>query len=167
VTCCVIGVGNELRGDDGAGLEAIRLIRRARIQTAPEPIALRVWAGEPVGLIELWRGSPAVVLVDTMRSGAPPGAIRRLDPARGPLPVRLRGSCTTHAAGLEEVIELARVLDRLPPRLIVYAIEGRRFDAGADLSDPVRAALPALVRGVVAEVRRLAPPAVTPGSAGG
>ena len=50
----------------------------------------------------------------------------------------------THAFGLAETIELARALDRLPARLLVYGIEGACFEAGDELSPPVRAAVDAV-----------------------
>jgi hydrogenase maturation protease len=37
--------------------------------------------------------------------------------------------------------ELARALGRLPAHLLVYGIEGGRFDAGDELSPPVVAAV--------------------------
>ena len=39
--------------------------------------------------------------------------------------------------GLPEAVALARELDRLPTRLIVYGIEGESFETGEGLSDPV------------------------------
>lgn len=165
----IIGVGNELRGDDGVGLEAVRRIRTALPGAPPEPIAVSARCGDPVGLIDIWSRTPAVVLVDAMRSGGRPGTIRRFDGGRDPLPVAPRRSgagidrlpvafgavASTHAGGLEAAIELARVLGRLPPRLIVYGVEGRSFEPGMAVSDPVRAALASVVRQVVAEARRL------------
>ena len=95
---------------------------------------MRVYEGEPVGLIEDWSGADAVIVVDAVSSGAPPGTIHRLDPLSEPIPAALsQGS--THAFGLAETIELARTLDRLPARLTVYGIEGERFAAG-DSSAP-------------------------------
>jgi hydrogenase maturation protease len=44
---------------------------------------------------------------------------------------------STHAFGVPDAIELARVLDRLPARLEVYAIEGASFAAGDRLSPAV------------------------------
>ena len=104
---------------------------------------MRAYEGEPVGLIEEWRGADAVIVVDAVSSGAAPGTIRRLDPLAEPIPASLsQGS--THAFGLAETIELARALDRLPARLLVYGIEGERFDAGDELSPPVSAAVDAV-----------------------
>ena len=104
---------------------------------------MRVYEGEPVGLIEEWTGADAVIVVDAVSSGAPAGTIHRLDPLPEPIPAALsQGS--THAFGLAETIELARALDRLPARLLVYGIEGERFEAGNELSPPVSAAVDAV-----------------------
>ena len=104
---------------------------------------MRVYEGEPVGLIEDWSGADAVIVVDAVSSGAPPGTIHRLDPLSAPIPAALpQGS--THAFGLAETVELARTLERLPPRLTVYGIEGERFAAGQQLSPPVSAAVDAV-----------------------
>ena len=85
---------------------------------------MRVYEGEPVGLIEDWAGADAVIVVDAVSSGAPPGTIHRLDPLAEPIPAALsQGS--THAFGLAETIELARTLDRLPPRLTRLRHRGR------------------------------------------
>ena len=133
----VIGLGNSWRGDDGAGPAVARgLLDEVQAR-------VRVYEGEPVGLIEDWTGADAVIVVDAVSSGAPPGTIHRLDPLSEPIPAGLsQGS--THAFGLAETIELARTLDRLPPRLTVYGIEGERFTAGQQLSPPVSAAVDAV-----------------------
>jgi len=94
------------------------------------------------------------VLVDTMRSGQPAGTIRRFDVSRDPLPARPPGSTSTHAFDLHAAIELGRALDRLPRRVIVYAVEGERFEAGAALSDQVEAAVGRLMAAVLGEVSR-------------
>jgi len=146
----VIGIGNELRGDDGAGVEVARWLRAQR----PDGVEISVHEGEPAGLIDAWRDRDTAVVVDAMRSGASPGTVRRLDASSEPLPGWLRGSSSTHALGLREAIELARTLERLPARLIVYAVEGRCFQTGSELSEAVRARVPQLASLVLAEARR-------------
>jgi len=144
----VVGLGNELRGDDGAGIE---VARRVRERSRPTEVEVRELPGDPTALLDAWEGHEAVVAVDTMRSGAPPGTIRRLDASREPLPTDLCGSTSTHAVGLGEAIELARALGRLPASLVVYAVEGRRFDAGAGLSAKVESAVSTLTTAVLRE----------------
>ena len=147
----VIGLGNELRGDDGAGIE---VARRLRGLAAEAGIDVRAQQGEPAGLIDAWSGRKAVVVVDTMRSGAEPGTICRFDASCEPLPAQLRGSSSTHALSLAEAIELARALEQLPPRAVVFAIEGQRFETGAALSDEVRAVIPKVAGMVLDAARR-------------
>ncbi len=142
----VIGLGNDLRGDDAAGLQAVRRLRALGIEVHEEQ-------GEALRLLDAWEGRDAVVLVDTMRSGAPPGTLRRLDASAAPLPAQLSGSSSTHMVALAEAIELARTLGRLPRRVVVHAVEGDVFAAGAALSPPVADALPALADAVLAELR--------------
>ena len=147
----VIGLGNELRGDDGAGIE---VARRLRGLAAEAGIDVRAQQGEPAGLIDAWSGRKAVLVVDTMRSGAEPGTICRFDASCEPLPAQLRGSSSTHALSLAEAIELARALEQLPPRAVVFAIEGQGFETGAALSDEVRAVIPKVAGMVLDAARR-------------
>jgi len=128
----VIGIGNALRGDDGAGLAVAERLGGVACEE------------EPSRLIEAWGGAEAAVLVDTVVSGAPPGTIHRFDATDAPIPARaLRSS--THAIGLAETIELARALGKLPARVVVYGIEGTSFDAGGPLSPEVETAVNRLV----------------------
>ena len=148
----VIGVGNDLRGDDGVGLELAR-----RLAARPRPSAVTVVAhlGDVVSMIELWRDSRAVIIVDAMCSGARPGAILRLDASSAPIAWPRRG-ISSHAIGPAETIELSRALGTLPARVIVYGIEGAGFAAGTALSAPVSRALDRLGSAVCAEALRLA-----------
>lgn len=148
----VIGIGNELRGDDGAG---VQVVRRLRERAGSAGIDVREVQGETTELLDAWRDRDGVVLVDSMRSGAAPGTVRRLDAGQQPLPVELRGSTSTHAFALGEAVELARALDRLPGQLLVYAIEGREFEAGAGLSGQVDAVIDALADEVLRTAHQL------------
>ena len=131
----VIGIGNALRGDDGAGIAVAERLHGVACDE------------EPSRLIEAWEGADAAILVDTVVSGAPPGTLHRFDASEEPIPAHeLRSS--THAIGVAETIELARALGRLPKRVVVYGIEGARFDPGDPLSPEVEAA----VRRVVATI---------------
>ncbi len=151
----VVGVGNSLRGDDAAGLAAVRALRERLSGARCAWLVLLEHERETLGLIELWSGAAAVLLVDAVRSGAPPGTVHRVDASQAPVPERLQSSSSTHAIGVAEAIELARTLGRLPAQAVLYGVEGRDFAAGEGLSDPVRAAVAGLVEELVAEARRL------------
>lgn len=89
--------------------------------------------------MDLWADSDSVIIIDAVRSGGESGAIYRIDALAEQLPRRLF-LCSTHALGLAEAIELARAMDRLPARLIIYGIEGRDFEPGIGLSPEVERA---------------------------
>ncbi len=148
----VIGVGNALRRDDGAGLEVVRRLARSPPGAA---IALLEQEGEPLGLLEMWHRARAAVLVDAIDSGAPPGTIRRVDASFEPISAFGRGPSSTHAVGVGETIELARAIGRLPDRVVVYGVEGECFGAGSGLSEPVQTAVKVLAHAVLREARRL------------
>jgi len=153
----VIGVGNELRHDDAAGLEVARRARELDGQHRPGAarIEFREHEGETLGLLAAWEGAGAVVLADAVHGGGAVGAIHRFDASSRPLPARLEGSSSTHAIGVADAIELGRELGRLPTRVVVYGVTGGRFDAGSGLSDGVREALEVLARRVLEEARGL------------
>ena len=134
----VVGVGNEWRRDDAAGLLVARRLRGAGFQVLEQE-------GEPTALLDAWQGAEHAVVVDAVRSGAQAGTIHRIDGLAERLPVELfRGS--THAFSVAEAVELGRALDRLPRSLLIYGIEGGDFAAGKGLSPEVERAVDALVR---------------------
>lgn len=133
----VIGIGNEFRGDDAAGPTVARGIRSGETL---------VRAGASVELVELWSGWDEVIVIDAMRSGAPPGTVSRFDAACERLP---RGRfVSSHAMGFSDVVELARRLGRLPARLIVYGIEAEELTLGAGLSPAVCTAVEQLTAAI-------------------
>lgn len=130
----VIGVGNPYRGDDGVGLSVARRLKDAGI----EDVTVMEQDGEAAALIETLKETDMAVLIDAAQ-GANPGTIHRFDAASGKLPSHMFG-WSTHDMGLVDAIELARALEQLPARCIVYAIEGESFEDGAPLSPPAEAA---------------------------
>ncbi len=135
----IIGIGHLDRGDDALGrIAAVRLR-----QNAPAGVEIIETDGEAGKLLDLFQGTDTVIVIDACLSGAKPGTVQRIDAGVTQMP-RWLGSASSHAIGLAESVELARVLGQLPNRLIVYAVEAASFTLGAPLSDSVAAALDSL-----------------------
>jgi hydrogenase maturation protease len=132
----VIGVGNIFRGDDAAGILAARRLNALNL---PE-VEILEHSGEGAGLMEALKDRDSVILVDTVQSGAVSGDIMRFEAHTESLPAHFSG-CSTHAFGVAEAIEMARLLSELPRRLIVFGIEGKNFEPGSDLSPEVARAI--------------------------
>jgi hydrogenase maturation protease len=124
----VIGCGNLERGDDAAGILVARRLRE-----------LGVDAREATSLFDAWDTGDDVLLVDAMSSGRETGSIAVWEHTEFPELRQFRAS--THDFGLSEMIGLARALERMPNRLRVYGIEGRRFGIGSALSPEVAKAV--------------------------
>ena len=150
----VIGMGNPLRRDDGVGSRVARQIEAL----GPPGVEVRTHDGGDPGLMDAWEGVSAAVVVDAVSSGAPAGTIFRFDAGAGPLPAHLEPACSTHGFGLDNAVELARALDRLPGRLIVIGVEGSDFSRGGGLSGAVEGAVERAVEAVMKEIGRLATP---------
>jgi hydrogenase maturation protease len=143
----VIGIGNDYRCDDAAGLWAARALQKigkpgTRITEA---------SGDGTALLDLLRQARDVIVVDAVSSGTSPGTILRYDLRSGPPPA-LFSRTSTHAFGIAEAVELARTFNSLPERLILFGIEGKWFGAGTELSEEVSNAIPLIVQSVLKEL---------------
>jgi hydrogenase maturation protease len=141
----VIGIGNSLRCDDGIGL----LVTEKLNAELPAVNAI-IGATDHLSLLTQWEGNDTVIVVDAIVTGSEPGTIHRIDLNVQDVPVGIRGS--THGAALADAIALAKALDRLPPRLILYGMEAKNTGNGEDISEACSSAMEQLTSDVVREV---------------
>lgn len=130
----VVCVGNELCGDDGAGVAVARGLGGKvpwdvfDTQSVPESFVMKIAARKP----------GRVVLVDALDFGACPGAVELVEPeglsGQGP---------STHGPAPLAFLELLRMIH--PCRCAVLGIQPQQADFGAALSEPVRAAVDMVV----------------------
>ena len=146
-TVLVIGLGNTYRRDDGVG----RVVAGKLRELIGDQAKVIVETGEGASLMEVWKGTSFVVLVDAVQSGAEAGTVFRLDAIAQEIPSRFF-HYSTHAFSLAEAVELARAMDELPPRLVLFGIEGADFSAGETLTPKVSAAVSEVVKRVREEV---------------
>jgi hydrogenase maturation protease len=142
----VVGMGNPLRGDDGAGREVARRLREKDLLN----VRVVETEGEATALLSLMEGSHVLYLIDACVSGARKESYHRIDLAKQDLPPAF--NLSSHGFGLAEAVALARTLGRLPDHCVVYAIEGERFDIGATLSEAVSRAIDAVVAALSQEI---------------
>ena len=147
--CLIIGLGNEERGDDAVGLAVVRRIR----DLGRPGLLTKESCGDGTELIELWKDRHQVRLVDAVFSGQEPGTLHRLEVGKNPVPSSFL-HYSTHSFGLGEAVELARVLDLLPPYLVLHGIEGTNYRIGRTISTPVHAAIEPLVAQILGEIHQ-------------
>lgn len=142
----IIGIGNEYRHDDAAGLFVARRLKKEALEEA----MILEQSGEGSVLLETLQQAEAVILIDAVSSGAAAGTIYHLNARAEAVPAKFF-NYSTHAFSLAEAVELARALNQLPSRLTIYGIEGKNFTAGLGLSTVVKKAANKVVKRIVAE----------------
>lgn len=149
----VIGTGNPLRRDDGAGPAVVERLQGARL---PPAVELMQHNGDGLSLINTWQSYAYVILIDAACAGGNPGTIHRFEASAIELPRDLLCS-SSHLFGPAEAIALARSLGRLPDKLLVYGIEGIDFAYGEGLSPEVAQAVGMVTERIMAEIRAARP----------
>jgi hydrogenase maturation protease len=144
----IIGVGQDFRGDDAAGLLVARRLR----EMAGSGVAVLENSGAAADLMAAWQEPDAVILADAVQGGGWPGEIFRFPVHETHLPVELFPATSSHAWGVAQAAALGRVLQQLPAFLVVYGIEGRNFGLGDDLSPEVARAVPEVARRIIREI---------------
>jgi hydrogenase maturation protease len=140
----VVGYGNSLRGDDGAGWHAA-----GRLAADPRLAGARVLARHqlvPELVVDVAEAS-LVVLVDATAVGDPGSILVRLVRPRRPAP-----GAFTHHLGPESLAGLAESLYGAAPPVVLVAVAAASLAPGDHLSDLLERALPDVVEVVVAVV---------------
>ncbi len=134
----VIGLGNPLMGDDGVGLAALERLREH--PAGAELVDGGTWG---MNLLPVLESADRVLLIDAIRTGAPPGTIHEL--TRDEMPAMLVHKLSPHQIDLREVLALGTLRGTLPADLVAIGIEPEVVEMQTELSAVVAAALPALL----------------------
>ena len=122
----VAGVGNVLHGDDGFGVE---VARRLGERPLPEGVTVAETGIGGIHLVhELMAGYDALVVVDTVDRGRPPGTVMVIEAEVtdvGELPVEKRHDLLAdmHLATPERALMVARAAGVLPERTIIVGCQ--------------------------------------------
>jgi hydrogenase maturation protease len=138
----VIGIGQSLRGDDAAGLAAVRLWQENYLVDAQSSTNRVELVENPgLGLLTLLEDAVSAILVDAVQSGAEPGTLHCL--CEADIGAFLDGTGSAHGWGVAETLSLGRKIypENLPTQLVLIGIEAENTDLGESLSPKVEATL--------------------------
>lgn len=152
----ILGLGNVLCGDDGAGVAA--LVRLHERYEAPEGV--RTMDGGTLGLtlVPYLQAASSAVLLDAVAADAAPGTRVRLEGDDVPPAVEHRLS--PHQVGVADLLHAVRLLGGGPRRLVLHGIVPHRIEPGVSLSAVVAAGLDGLVEAAAREAGALGFPLV-------
>jgi hydrogenase maturation protease len=150
----VIGLGQSLRGDDAAGLEAVRKWQEQYPETASRPdIRVEIFELPGLALLDLLEGADAVVIVDAVQSSDPPGTILRIGPDE--LASFTPDAQSAHGWGVAETLKLGVSLypELAACRITLIGIVGKNYEMGRGLSQEVVGVLPRACNWIEKEIQ--------------
>jgi hydrogenase maturation protease len=150
----VLGAGNILLTDEGLG---VRAIERLPLSYCLPP-AIRIIDGGTSGMemLEDLEGLDALIMVDAIRAGKPPGTPIHL--AGDAVPVFFRSKLSPHQIGLADVLATLELLGRAPKYTAILGMQPDSLALGMELSETVEAGIPELLRMVADELATLGMP---------
>lgn len=131
----VLGVGNSLLGDDGAGLLLLDELSRERDAWSGE---VEFLDGGTQGLALLGRiaGRRALLILDAVKLGAEPGAVHVLRDWRQ----TVARASTAHESNVSELLGTSALMGECPENVVIVGIEPGRIATGTELSPAVAGA---------------------------
>lgn len=158
----VLGVGNALLGDDGAGLLVLGELARSADDWGGE-VEFLDGGTQGLGLLEPIAGRRALLVLDAVALGAAPGAVHIL---HGWNHAVLRAG-TAHESNVSELLQISALLGECPKRIAIVGIEPARIATGMGVSEPVAAAMGQAVEAARREIKDMLESVAHPGSSTG
>ncbi|MCA1622629.1 MAG: hydrogenase maturation protease [Acidobacteria bacterium] len=155
----IVGVGNVLRGDDGFGVAVAQTLSQNKNFSEDVDIFEAGIAG--IAFVqELMNGYDALIIADAVERNSAPGTIFVFEPEipdDDPTSAEFhRSLADAHYTEPSKVFVLARALKVLPPQVFVIGCQPLGYDElGAELSEPVKRAVPLAVKRIESLVTEL------------
>jgi len=145
----ILGIGNLLLGDEGVGIQLVRMLNKDDLNYANLEI---IDGGICPEFASFVGDADKLIIVDAIKGGKEPGTIYRLgtDAVITELPMPL-GS---HQANIIDSLKILRAIGKGPQDIIIIGIEPKAMDYGLELSPEVKEKLVELKKIVAAEIQK-------------
>jgi len=140
----ILGIGNELLGDEGVGVHAARLLRKENL---PKQIKIVEVGTAILDALPDLEKADRVIILDAMKDDQPPGTVYKisLDHCSG-------ASCIASMHGFDIFRVMALAGRSTPPPVMVFGVEPQKIDWSLELSTSVTDSMPFLLDAVRAEL---------------
>lgn len=147
----VLGIGNILISDEGAGVRAIEDLQKR--YTIPQEVSVVDGGTMGLDLLPYLDNLSHLFIVDAVRSEKPPGTPSRI-PLEDP-PAYFRTKISPHQLGLSELLAVASITDSLPDEIILFGIEPDKLDTSLEMSAVVENNIASLADMIAAELEQI------------
>ncbi len=143
----VLGIGNLLCSDDGAGVVALRDLRSD--PRLPPQVELIDGGTLGLELMHVIAGATHLLVLDAADADRPPGTVFCLDSSALSA---VAGGGTVHQLGVADLMSALRLLDEAPKHLAIVAVQPANLRVGTALSPEVQTAMAALLDNAIQQL---------------
>jgi hydrogenase maturation protease len=129
----VLGVGNLLLQDEGAGVRALEEF--ANRYDTPAGVELLDGGTSGIELLHYFQGRDRLIILDVVKCGNPPGTVVRLEGEE--VPAIFMSKISPHQLGISDLLAVCRLLGKMPAEVVLLGIEPKIMGTGFALSDEV------------------------------
>lgn len=143
----MLGLGNLVHSDDGAGIHAVQ-----RLQTDPRvPPDVVVMDGGTLGLglLPHISGFERLLVIDAIDAGDAPGTLIRLE---GRALADMPGRASVHQLGFSDLMVAMKLLGDLPGEVVVFGVQPMSTEWSAELTPAVEKAIGPLLDSVIEQL---------------
>ena len=143
----ILGLGNELLGDEGVGVHAIRLLAKEKL---PEDILLVEVGTAILDALPILEKAENIIISDAMKGDERPGTVYSIDmgDCKG-------AGCIASMHGFDIFRTMALAGRAEPPTVKVFGVEPEFIGWSLELFENISKSLPYLFEGVYREVDHL------------
>ena len=146
----VVGIGNLIMQDDGAGIHVINHLLQMDI---PQEIELIDGGTYSYDLVDFFCQGDMIIVVDAMRAGGEPGTVYRAPLEQ--LGLQIDTNMTSvHDLGFVQAARHVNMLGHYP-EILVYGIEPKELGLGLELSPKIASTIPRVAELIKDDIDRL------------
>jgi len=141
----ILGIGNELLGDEGVGVHAIRLLKEEKLPGRTRCVE----AGTAIlDVLPELEEADRIIILDAMKDGSPPGTVYR-----APFEECSGARCIASMHGFDIFRVMVLAGRSVPPPTVVFGMEPQEVSWSMQLSPAVADSMPHLLEAVRAELQ--------------
>jgi len=146
----VMGIGNLLFKDDGAGIHALRTLHETVCPPTDVDVELVDAATSPDVSVYMDGSVDKLIIVDAVKSGGQPGVVYRFTP--DVLESEGNDVASVHNLTVRESLGLMRIAGTMPAEIVIIGVEPADMAWGITLSPEVAAKIPEVVSAILHEI---------------
>lgn len=147
----VLGVGNILLGDEGAGVKAVELMQERYDFSDNVEFVDGGTAG--FELLSFLDDKTDLFIFDAIIDDAKPGTVKKFNLDNPP--AFFQDRISPHQLGLSEMLSTAALTDDLPENITLFGIVPKTVDTGMELTGPVTAGVEQMIEMAIDDLQSI------------